>query len=552
MSTPDWYTELTQDVPTPPPPAPTGPTHDDHLTDADVAAFGRSFPPTGPSESASGAAVPPAPAHRPRPRWPWAVGGLALLVAMGAGTWWVTRDSGAPSQGPAPANAAAPEHWNPRIAALVPQVEELRGLEFKHPVSVRFLSPAKFRASLDADQELSAEDRASLATAEGMFRALGMLGAEVDLWQTIGSLREGGTLAYYSWETQQITVRGRTLTPQVRGTVVHELTHALQDQHFDIGARHERYADLAEAARTAGPEDADNTAASTLFSAVVEGDAERVKKVWLDTLTESEKLAAQTTDTETDQTYAGLPSVVTASFVMPYVMGPMLVDRAWESGGNAGVDALFHDTPAYENVLLEPLVWGTGAAEVETVSSPVLSAGEEQSWRGGFGPSTLFQVLGERLDLAEVLTATNAWHGDAAVAFSRDGRTCVRARFAGAGDDGDRLAGALDAWRDAGPSGQATVQRDRDVITFESCDQGAAAMGGRDAAMDGLQLLALRGQVAQSMLDMGRSPAFARCYSNGAATRLDISDLTADSGQVSSEVSRTLTDLALECAAQGD
>ena len=44
-------------------------------------------------------------------------------------------------------------------------------------------------------------------------------------------------LAYYSFRTKQITVRGRTLTPSVKATLVHELTHVLQDQHFRIGHR---------------------------------------------------------------------------------------------------------------------------------------------------------------------------------------------------------------------------------------------------------------------------------------------------------------------------
>ena len=49
------------------------------------------------------------------------------------------------------------------------------------------------------------------------------------------SLQTSGVLAYYSPKTKKITVKG-TSTDDIstRVTVAHELTHALQDQHFDL------------------------------------------------------------------------------------------------------------------------------------------------------------------------------------------------------------------------------------------------------------------------------------------------------------------------------
>ena len=47
-----------------------------------------------------------------------------------------------------------------------------------------------------------------------------------------------GTLAYYSFEDKRITIRAKADRP-FAATLVHELTHALQDQHFDIGDRME-------------------------------------------------------------------------------------------------------------------------------------------------------------------------------------------------------------------------------------------------------------------------------------------------------------------------
>ena len=70
-------------------------------------------------------------------------------------------------------------------------------------------------------------------------RALGLVEGEVDLAAAFGDLASEGTLAYYDPATEVVYVRGDELTPSVRVTVAHELTHVLQDQHFDL----ERLAD---------------------------------------------------------------------------------------------------------------------------------------------------------------------------------------------------------------------------------------------------------------------------------------------------------------------
>ncbi len=53
--------------------------------------------------------------------------------------------------------------------------------------------------------------------------------------------------------------------------LVHELTHALQDQNFDLG---KRFDELDKA------DDANSSAASSGFDALVEGDARRIEDKW--------------------------------------------------------------------------------------------------------------------------------------------------------------------------------------------------------------------------------------------------------------------------------
>lgn len=55
-------------------------------------------------------------------------------------------------------------------------------------------------------------------------RAFGLITGDVDLFAAISEFSGAGTLAYYSFEDERITIRGQTVTPAVRSTLVHELT----------------------------------------------------------------------------------------------------------------------------------------------------------------------------------------------------------------------------------------------------------------------------------------------------------------------------------------
>src|SRR3546814_375683 len=131
-----------------------------------------------------------------------------------------------------------PDEWDSRVADLIPIVEKERGLEFKHPVHVDFRSEKDFRKDMTADEgDLTQEDKDELEQTSGLLRALGLLKSDVDLFKQMNALTGEGTLGFYSFEDKRIRVRGDKMTPAVTKTLVHELTHALQDQHFDLGKK---------------------------------------------------------------------------------------------------------------------------------------------------------------------------------------------------------------------------------------------------------------------------------------------------------------------------
>ncbi len=81
---------------------------------------------------------------------------LAVLSAVTVGAAGaVTGAAGTPSSAAAAARAAEhappPKHWDKRLEPIVKQVEQLRHLNFKHPVKATFLSEKAFRKRVAED-----------------------------------------------------------------------------------------------------------------------------------------------------------------------------------------------------------------------------------------------------------------------------------------------------------------------------------------------------------------------------------------------------------------
>jgi hypothetical protein len=258
-----------------------------------------------------------------------------------------------------------PAQWDSRIAPYAKIAEKQRGLLFKHPVAVRFMPPAEFEKTVTDDEKPNTDDRAEIEHFTALMRAFGLISGDVDLKKAFKDAYGGGTLAYYSFDDKRISVRGETVTPAVRPTLVHELTHALQDQHFDIGDRMQVLAKASDK----GP----STSAASVLEAINEGDAERVATLYRGTLSPRERTALAASEKaqarEADTRMKGIPKVVLTMISSPYALGQGLVEAVAADGGNARVDKLFHDPPTHETALLDPfrvLAGDTGATKVAT------------------------------------------------------------------------------------------------------------------------------------------------------------------------------------------
>jgi hypothetical protein len=415
-----------------------------------------------------------------------------------------------------------PKAWDSRILPYTKIAEKQRGLFFTHPVAVRFLPPKQFEKSVTTDDpELSNGDRTELKHFAGLMRALGLISGDVDLFKAFNDFSGGGTLAYYSFEDKRITVKGQRITPAMRSTLVHELTHVLQDQHFDVGDR------LADLRKDDGP----NTGEESVLDAIIEGDATRVETKYRSSLKAKQRRALDAgRHDESTQAMARMktvPKVVVTMMTSPYTLGEGMVTAAAQKGGNKAVDRLFRDPPTHETALLDPLAVLHGDTGADKVSIPKLEKGEKKFASGEFGVLTWYLMLADRLPLKEALAAADGWGGDSYVAFQRGQKTCARLAYRGdSAKDTARMYSDLRQWTAASLRGSARVTRAGQTLQLESCDPGTKGRPDKDVSQEAITLVATRAGLGIGLLQAGAPAPMAECVAGKLAAEYSVQDLT--------------------------
>lgn len=427
----------------------------------------------------------------------WAVLTAIAVMLAGAGVVAYVVLSGALDTKEEQHGPVYPTAWDPRIAPYVTFVEQKRGLAFLHPVAVRFLGEKDFEKTVRSDEnELDAEDRKEIDQATGLYRALGLISGDVDLFDASNDVSSSGTLAYYDFTKKQVTIRGTSLTLAARPTLVHELTHVLQDQHFDIGDRK----------RSAAQRDAKlGTSELEVLDAVIEGDAERIGSLYTASLSARERKAiARSNQSKATAAYEEAPEILVTMFAAPYTLGEGLIGVIARRGGNQAIDDLLRDTPVHDAALLDPFLVHAGEVTAAKVEAPTLDKGDEKIHSGEFGAIFWYLMLASRVPLVDALTAADGWNGDASLAYDHDGTTCTRIAYVGrTGADTARMLQALRRWVAAAPGSPASVIRQGDRLLFQSCDPGKKVKVGKEVSVDAVRLAATRTYMSLYILKVG-------------------------------------------------
>ena len=445
---------------------------------------------------------------------------VVVLALTGALVYVVTQHSGADQTTAGATGKSFPRHWDKRIAPYARIASRERGLTFVHPVPVRFLAPKKFAKTVTEDGgDLSRNDRQDIRNATGMLRAVGLVSGKVDLFKEENDLSSGGILAYYSYRDQRITVRGHALTAAVRSTLVHELTHVLQDQSFQIGDRMKKLQHSGQ-----------DTAASVL-DAIIEGDAVRVQGLYRRSLNAHQQSVLDAAQKKEE--LAGLhrisrvPPALVTMMGTPYALGQGLVETVAAKGGNRAVDRLFRQPPTHETVLLDPYRVLTHQIGSRHVARPALAHGEKKFDSGEVGVLDWYFMLGERIPLTDALAAADGWGGDSYVGYTDHGTSCMRASFVGRTPaDTDRMYADLQRWIADGSTSTSSVRRVGPRLGFQSCDPGSDGVTGTDTTKEAMSLVATRAALATGLIRRGAPAATARCMAGRMVDAWTVSELS--------------------------
>lgn len=349
---------------------------------------------------------------------------------------------------------AYPATWDPRVAPIADFVRAERGLQWVHPVYVDFLAEADFIALFDQPTTpLSDEDEAAARAHSLLYDAFG-LAVNYDPTAGESTVSAVTTLGFYSLTSDRVFVRGDQLTPAVRVVLAHELTHALQAQHFDLA--------------TGGENDLE-------VRSVVEADALRVEGVYIDTLSADEQAAADQANSlapDAEQGLSDVPWAVLEQRYAPYVLGPMLVGDVFAARGNEGIDELIL-TPPTEEILLNPWLYGDPGQEPVAVAVEVPLGNVVIDEPQPFSELDALVMLDAWLPWTQAREALEGWAGSSYTSYQREGTVCFTATIS-FDDSANRFAAALTAWAKASGS-SATPTTVVNDITFEACNRGPRA-----------------------------------------------------------------------------
>lgn len=328
-------------------------------------------------------------------------------------------------------SASVPPGAPGSIEAFVPEAESFveghRGLKFKSPVKVDHLSDADFGKRI---AEVQAKDHADLDREAKLLRALDLVKRGVDVEKAYEALLSGAVIGYYDPATKELVVRGDTANAAVRHVIVHELTHALQDQWFDLLTHQKNLTDDEGEA----------------YTALVEGDAVTVENAYIATLSKADKdeIASQSGG----PIPADVPPVLIRILSFPYSVGPPFVVALRTSQGQPALDQAFQTPPRASTLVIHPARF-LGGETPKPVDEP--AADGPTFDKGVWGEVGLNLVLNDLYSggavAGDVQTATSDWGGDRYVAWTSGDQYCVRLSYASRDDQSaSTLQRVLAAW----------------------------------------------------------------------------------------------------------
>ncbi|HEY7705484.1 MAG TPA: hypothetical protein VID03_11740 [Acidimicrobiia bacterium] len=290
---------------------------------------------------------------------------------------------------------------------LIGRTQELRELPFLEPPKVDVVTPDELAADI---MQQFAEELDTVEVDEALYRLLGMLDDDDDLLTLYQTLYGESVIGYYDGEIQKLVVTSssETFSPLEESTIVHELTHAVTDQHFHL---HDAMTAL---------DDEQRWDEYSGMQALVEGDAVLSELHYVQQLTPSDQADYLTEAMNVDTSVLdSAPEFIAESLVFPYDTGLEFVMSLHGQGGYQALDDAYSRPPESTEQVFDPSGYLIEhPLQVEMPTSEL--AGYELTYQSNWGELG-FQLMFDQLVGGNAIAA-DGWGGDSyAVYYKPDG-----------------------------------------------------------------------------------------------------------------------------------
>ncbi len=311
-----------------------------------------------------------------------------------------------------------------RVRQIKHSLAAIRGLQFAEAVPIRIENTDVIRKYLEA--ELIGENgEEKLKNTSLAYSKLGLFPAGINLKHSLLKMYAAQVQGFYDLVAKNVVLpaaSGDTVhraTPYVRRAsydekvLAHELTHALQDQHFALGER-------------LGP--SNNSDKTLAFRAVAEGDANLTELLYhfggiLQDFSSPIGQISQSGIGELPSGMSDVPAAIADKLLFQYQTGMSFVKRVFTKKGWPGVNRLYSSPPLSTEQMLHPEKY-LDAPDPPTIIelrnlSCLFPAGWTEVENNTLGELMVQSLFSGFVTREEAMMVAGGWDGDRFVAFRR-------------------------------------------------------------------------------------------------------------------------------------
>jgi hypothetical protein len=318
----------------------------------------------------------------------------------------------------------------PEIAEVESEVEQVRELRYRRRVNVEPVTDAEIDRRL-RDYFMAAYPRRFYARRTEAWATIGAIPRGIGILEALNRYQQGQVLGFYNSQNEELVYTGDThLTRVEQFVLAHELTHAIDDQHFDLDR-------LDRISQTCN----DERFLASL--GVVEGSANyfATQVVFRFPIQETGDLGGGAA--------TGVPPLIQEVQAYPYTSGQSFVDALADEGGPSAVNEALEEFPATTEQVLHPSKFRED--QPTPVDVPDFGPTFGKGWKDLdvmlVGELWLKALLNTRLDQPTAERTAAGWDGGIYRAWTDGADVAVILRTAwDSPQDATEFASALRGW----------------------------------------------------------------------------------------------------------